>query len=156
MNPELYTEKAWNSISNLPQYADRYGAQALESTHLFKAMLDDGPAGLAQRILSKAGVNVAQLDMQLDDHLSKQPKVSDTSNKVMGRTLGESLQKAATYKTQFGDGFISVEHLLLAVAETNGFTKTVIQNTGMTLEKLKTATSEIRGANKVTSRNPGR
>lgn len=55
MNPELYTEKAWENIAKLPGYGDKYGTQFLEATHILRSLLDDGPAGLAQRILFKAG-----------------------------------------------------------------------------------------------------
>ncbi len=62
MNPERYTEKAWNAISTLPAYAEKYNQQYAEATLVLKALLDDGPAGLTQRVLKKAGVDISSFE----------------------------------------------------------------------------------------------
>jgi ATP-dependent Clp protease ATP-binding subunit ClpB len=154
MNPELYTEKAWEAIGKLPQYADKYATQSLEATHLLRSLIDEGSDGLTQRIFDKAGVDVKLVDRKLEDHLGRQPRVSDTSQKRMGSSLQESLKKSGDFKKEFGDQFISVEHMLLAVSATDGFTKSLFRDVGTTTDALKKAASEIRGNNKVTSRNP--
>jgi len=66
----------------------------------------------------------------------------------------ECITKAGTLKTEFGDSFISVEHLFLAAAETTGFSQQVFKEAGVPLSKLKDAVKEIRGDKKVTTRNP--
>lgn len=154
LNPNLYTERAWESISKLPQYGQKYSTQTLESTHLLRALFDEGAAGLTQRILSKAGIDVALFDKKLEDFLKKQPKVSDTSSQVMGQTLTACLSTGITLRKEMGDQFVSVEHLLLASAATEGFTKKLITEVGSSSAKLKEAVDAIRGNNKVTSRNP--
>jgi hypothetical protein len=62
MNPELYTENAYLSITRLPMYADKYKTQHIEATHILKSILEEGPTGLAQRALTKAGINAANLN----------------------------------------------------------------------------------------------
>lgn len=153
MNPNIYTEKAWDAIGKLPSYGDKYSTQNLEACHLLRALLDEGAAGLTQRILAKAGVETKTLDRKLEDYLSKQPKVSDTSSKSIGRTMLNSLQIASKYKVDFADQFISTEHLLLGVADAEGFTKKLFSEMTST-QKLLEAVKSIRGKNKVTSRNP--
>lgn len=153
-NPNLYTEKAWDSLAKLTQYADKYSVQYVEAPLLLKSLLDDGD-GLAPRIVSKAGGDFKKIDKSLDEYIKKQPKVvGGDANKIMGRSTSECLTKAANIKREFGDQFISIEHLLLAAAETDGYTKTVFSENGVTLKQLKEAAVAIRGANKVTSRNP--
>jgi ATP-dependent Clp protease ATP-binding subunit ClpB len=154
MNPNFYTEKAWDNIGKLPAYGDKYGTQFLEATHMLRSLLDDGAAGLAQRIMFKAGVDSKLIDSSLEEFLKKQPRVSDVSNKSLGRTAVEALTKANEFKREFGDQYVSVEHLLLAVASTDGFTKKVFSDAGSGLKQLKEAALEIRGNNKVTTRNP--
>ena len=154
MNPNLYTEAAWNNIQKLPGYGDKYSVQFLEATHLLKSLLDEGPSGLTQRILFKAGVDSKVVDKALEEFLKKQPRVSDTSNKSLGKSTVECLTKANDLKREFGDQFISIEHLLLAAASTDGFTRKVLSDNGATVQKLKDATMAIRGSNKVTTRNP--
>jgi len=153
MNPNLYTEKAFDAIAKLPQYADKFQTQMVEAPLLLRALLDD-KAGLGYRILSKAGVNGDNVVSNLDAHLSKQPKVSDTTNKSMGRSMMDCLNKATNLKREFGDSFVSVEHLLLGAADTDGYSKRVFSEVGTTLSKLKEAVLAIRGDNKVTTRTP--
>jgi ATP-dependent Clp protease ATP-binding subunit ClpB len=154
MNPNLYTEAAWNSIQKLPGYGDKYGAQFVEAIHLLKSLLDDGPSGLTQRILFKAGVDSKAIDKSLEEYIKKQPRVSDTANKSLAKSAVDCLKKANDFKAEFTDQFISVEHLLLAAASTDGFTKRVFVDAGSSVDKLKAAAMQIRGSNKVTSRNP--
>ena len=154
MNPQIYTEKAWDAIAKLPQYSKKYSTQYAEASLVLRGLLDDGPGGLAQRVIQKAGADYEKIDKSLEDHLLKQPKISDTSNISMGRTMNDCLAKAGQLKRDFGDQFISVEHLLLAVADTDGITKKVFVDGGSNLTKLKEAVMAIRGSNKVTSRNP--
>lgn len=61
MNPELYTENAFQSIIRLPQYADKYKTQYIEATHILKSILEEGPTGIAQRAITKVGVNPIKL-----------------------------------------------------------------------------------------------
>jgi ATP-dependent Clp protease ATP-binding subunit ClpB len=154
MNPEAYTEKAFEAVSKLPQYGDKYSTQALEASHLLKALIDEGPGGLAQRIITKAGLDAKLLDSKLEEQLRKLPRVSDTSTKTMGRSLQECFTKSFNYKKEFGDQYVSTEHILLGAAETDGITRRLFQDMSTSIPKLKDAVMAIRGNNKVTSRNP--
>lgn len=153
MDPNNYTEKAWNSIAKLPSFAEKYSTQYIESTHLLQSILDEGPGGLGHRILEKAGIDPVKLQADLEVHLHRQPKVSDTSKKSLGRSMTECLRKASELKAEYADDFISTEHLLLATAEVDGEAKRLIAKLGGSLPKLKAAVQSIRGHHKVTSRN---
>jgi len=154
MNPNMYTEKAWQAVSNMPQYGDKYSTQTLEATHLLKALLDEGPSGLTQRILAKAGIDTNSFDQKLDSHLRSLPRVSDVSNKRLGQSALSSLMKSISFKSEFGDQYVSVEHILLGVADTDGYSKKIFNEIGSGMDQLKTAVAAIRGSNKVTSRTP--
>merc|ERR1711871_1876970 len=65
-----------------------------------------------------------------------------------------TLKKAMEYKREFGDSFISIEHLVLAIADIDGPVKTELRNMKIDVKQLKDAVQAIRGNNKVTSRNP--
>ena len=56
-NPELYTETAYASISKLPNYANTYKTQYVETSHMLKSLYDEGPDGLMQIILTKCGIS---------------------------------------------------------------------------------------------------
>ena len=123
---------------------------------VLRALCDEGPTGLAQRVIKQAGVEYKKMDQKLEDALQKQPRTSniDPSQVAMGRSMSDCLSKAGQLRRDFGDQFISVEHLLLASADTDGITKNVFRDIGMSTTQLKEAIMAIRGNNKVTSRNP--
>jgi ATP-dependent Clp protease ATP-binding subunit ClpB len=153
MNPNSYTEKAWEAIQKLPQYGDKYSAQYVEAPILFKSLLDEGQGGLTQRILAKTGTNINVIDKTLEDYLNKQPKVSDTSQKALGKSMIDALNKAQQIKKEFEDSFVSVEHLFLAVADSDSYIKRLLSDNGVKLNQLKDAVKSIRGSAKVTTRS---
>jgi len=153
MNPQLYTERAWEGIAKLPQYGDQYQNQMLEATHLLKALLDEGGEGLTQRIFKKEEVDLQAVENSLESYMGRQPRISDTSQKSVGKSLEAALTKAGALKSEFGDSFISVEHLLLAMCSDTTVAG-ILAAGGATQSKLRAAAEEIRGSNKVTTRTP--
>eukprot|EP00953_Heterococcus_sp_UTEX-ZZ885_P009650 5669-Heterococcus_DN1.PRE.1 len=155
LNPELYTEKAWEAVTRLPALADENGAQMVETELLLKSLLNEGPQGLASRILYKAGADTAGLESELDKYIANQPRVSNVSNKVMGNVLTKVMTAAQKSKVEFGDKFCSIEHLVLALAaEDTRFTAREFGRQGITTAKLQDAVKEIRGSQKVLTKNP--
>lgn len=153
MDPSLYTEKAYEALAKLPQYGDKYQTQRMEAVHLLRSLLDEGPGGLTQRIISKAGVNSNTISQKLDDYLQKQPKVSEYSNKMLGSTLLEALKTSNTLRQQYKDQFISVEHLFLGVISADSTTRKLFNDVGASEKQLTEAVKAIRGTNTVTSKN---
>ena len=73
----------------------------------------------------------------------------------MGQTLQKVMAAASQAQVEFGDGFVSIEHLFLALArEDTRFTRRALQNQGSDQNKILEAVKGIRGSQKVTSRNP--
>ena len=65
-----------DAIAKQAQYCDKYQTQYVEAPLLLKALLDEGKAGLTQRILFKAGADCMVLERSLEDYLKQQPKIS--------------------------------------------------------------------------------
>jgi len=152
-NPNLFTEKAWEAIAHTPDIVKQNQQQQIESEHLMKALLEQ--EGLANSIFSKAGVNVQKLRDRTDQFIQRQPKVSGSSSSVyLGRSLDTLLDRADAYRKEFGDEYISIEHLLLAYTKDDRFGKGIYQEFGLDERKLKEIIKQIRGSQKVTDQNP--
>ena len=80
--------------------------------------------------------------------------MSDTSSKSLGRTGQYCINKAMELRTELQDHYVSVEHLLLASAATEGFSKQLFINFKTDFNKLKEVVLSIRGNQTVTTRNP--
>lgn len=153
-NPNQFTEKAWEAIVRTPEIAKQFQHQQIESEHLMRSLLEQ--EGLASSIFNKAGVNVQKLRDRTNDFINRQPKVSGSSSSsvYLGRSLDTLLDRAEQHRKDFGDEYISIEHLVLAFAKDDRFGKTLFQEFGLDEKKLHTTIEQIRGSQKVTDQNP--
>lgn len=108
-----YTEAAWSAVASATKAADFYQANAVEAPFLLEVMLNPSKHGAgdsaesAKRVVSKvletAGVNVKEIRSGLEQHLSKQPKITgQTGQKMMGRDLPKVLESAKTIQSVLG------------------------------------------------------
>ncbi|NES94036.1 MAG: ATP-dependent chaperone ClpB [Desertifilum sp. SIO1I2] len=152
-NPNQFTEKTWEAISRLPDMVKSAQQQQLESEHLMKSLLEQD--GLAGSILTKAGANLQRLRERTEEFINRQPKISNTGGSVyLGRSLDALLDRAEAYRKEYGDDFISIEHLVLAFCKDDRFGKSLYQEFKLDESKLKNIISQIRGSQKVTDQNP--
>ena len=150
---EQFTEKAWAAIMSAQQLAQNRRHQQLESEHLLRALLDQ--QGLAGRILDKAGVSPPALQTAVETYLSQQPSLTNAPDSVfLGKGLNALLDQAETLKQSYGDSFISIEHLLLALADDGRCGRQLLSQAGTDTSRLKTAINAVRGSQKVTDQNP--
>jgi ATP-dependent Clp protease ATP-binding subunit ClpB len=150
---EQFTEKAWAAIMSAQQLAQNRRHQQLESEHLLKALLDQ--ESLAGRILDKAGVSPPALQTAVETYLNQQPALSNAPESVfLGKGLNAVLDRAETLKLSYGDSFISIEHLLLALADDGRCGRQLLSQAGTDASRLKTAINDVRGSQKVTDQNP--
>ncbi|EPS68286.1 hypothetical protein M569_06476, partial [Genlisea aurea] len=149
-----FTEMAWQAIVSSPDVAKENKNQIVETEHLMKALLEQ-KNGLARRIFSKAGVDNTQLLEATEKYIQRQPKVfGDSAATMLGRDLDGLIQRAREYKKEFGDSFVSVEHLVLGYAQDNRFGKQLFKDFQLSLEKLKGAIKTIRGNQTVIDQDP--
>ena len=152
-NPNQFTEKTWEAIVRTPDIAKQNQHQQIESEHLMKSLIEQ--EGLATSIFNKADVSVQRLRDKTDEFIRRQPKVSSPGDSVyLGRSLDSLLDRAEKFRQEFGDDYISIEHLVLAYAKDDRFGKALFQEFGLNESKLKEIIKQVRGSQKVTDQNP--
>ena len=150
---ELFTEKAWAAIVAAQQLAQQKRQQQMESEHLFAALL--AQQGLAGRILEKAGVDLGTVSQKIDAFIAGQPSLSSPPDNVyLGKGLNTVLDQANELKGSYGDSYIAIEHLLLALAIDDRCGKQLLSQAGTNADKLRDAVTAIRGSQTVTDQNP--
>ena len=150
---ELFTEKAWAAILSAQNQAQKRRHQQLESEHLLLALLEQD--GLASRILEKAGVTPSVLQTNLESYLNQQPALQSAPESVyLGKGLNSLLDRSESLKQEYGDSYISVEHLLLALAGDPRCGQRLLTQVGADAKALKTAIDAVRGSQTVTDQNP--
>lgn len=152
-NPNQFTEKAWEAIAHTQDVAKTARQQQIETEHLMKAMLDQDR--LATSILNKAEVSVPGVREATESFIKKQPQVSGNSDSVyLGRSMNSLLDRAESYRKEYQDDYISIEHLILAYLKDDRFGKSLFQKFKLDENRLKLTIADIRGNQKVTDQNP--
>ncbi len=152
-NPQKFTEKSWDAIVRTPDIAKENKHQQIESEHLMKSLLEQ--EGLATSIFNKADISVQRLRDKTNDFIDQQPKVANLGNSVyLGRSLDTLLDRAENFRKEFGDEYISIEHLIIAYGEDDRFGKSLFKEFGLDENKLKEIIKQVRGSQKVTDQNP--
>ena len=150
---EQFTEKAWAAIVEAQNLAQSNRHQHLESEHLLLALLQQN--GLAGRILTRSGVDASRFQSTVESHLKRLPSLGSPPDSVfLGRSINATLDKAKTLRDQFGDSYIAIEHLLLALAEDDRCGRQLLQQVGLDASKLKEAVAAVRGNQTVSDQNP--
>jgi ATP-dependent Clp protease ATP-binding subunit ClpB len=152
-NPEQFTEKAFQAITNTLDIAKAAQQQQMETEHLLKSLLEQD--SLATSILTKAGVNLNQFRQELDRYIHKQPKISGGISAVyLGRSVDALLDRADKYRKEYQDEFISIEHIILGYPQDDRFGKQFFAEFKLDESNLKATITQIRGSQTVNDRNP--
>lgn len=151
MNLNNYTIKAQELISKAQQLAFNSQNPNIETEHLLKALLseEDSPV---EFLLKKNNVNVNFVESKIDESISKLPKISSGEPaQVVSRDLNNVLLKANAGLKTFGDEFVSVEHLLLALLQASDNTAKLLKDAGLTEKGLIAAIKDLRKGSTISS-----
>jgi ATP-dependent Clp protease ATP-binding subunit ClpB len=158
MDPNRLTENAQNAVRQAQNEAQRHGQRQIEAEHLAAALLGQAD-GVAGRVVEKAGGNVQTLVQKLRQAIERLPRVSGggaTSGQVyVSPRVNEVFNIAEAEAQRMKDEFVSVEHLLLALAGLkDGPVAEALRSASLTRDKLLEALAAVRGGQRVTSQNP--
>ena len=155
MNIEKYTQKMQGAILDAQSIANSYGHQQLEIAHVHYAIISDSD-GLIPKLLEAMNVDVNSLKADLKSDLEKLPKVSGSSAQLyMSSELNNVLTKAEKIASDFKDEYVSVEHLYLAILDSNNQeVSRSMTKYGINKDEFMKALTMVRGNQRVTSQNP--
>ena len=117
MNFDNYTIKSQEAIQKAQQIATASTHQSIETGHLLKGILEVDE-NVTPFILKKLGVNINIFKQTLDKIIESYPKVSG-GNQYLSQNANNALNKATSYLKEFGDEYVTIEHLLLGLLNGN-------------------------------------
>ncbi|OMD92225.1 ATP-dependent chaperone ClpB [Paenibacillus odorifer] len=155
------TQKLQEAVAAAQSLASDSGHQEIDNLHLLKALLQQ-QEGLLPRLLQKMNIPVAELMRSTDELLQRKPSISGSGASTVRRYASQSLihllEQAEKEAAKMQDEFVSVEHAVLAmVSDSSGENRELrdlFVRRGLTREKLMSVLAEIRGHQRVTSREP--
>jgi len=149
MNLEKFTIKSQEAVQRAQQLATEYGHQTIEPAHLMKGILETDE-NVTPYVFNKLGLNFNLIQQAIGSSLQSYPKVSG-GNQYLSRKANEALQKANSFLKEFGDEYVSIEHILLGILDIKDQVSQLLKDKGVTEKGLITAIRDLRKGSKVTS-----
>ncbi|KST60406.1 ATP-dependent chaperone ClpB [Methylobacterium sp. GXS13] len=152
MQIDTYTDHLKGSIQAAQSLAQRNGHQRLTPLHLLKALLNDED-GLAKQLVQAAGGRPDALATALDRDLAKLPSVEGggAGQIFLAPETARLFDRAEERARGAGDSFVTVEYLLLALAEAPDRPGELLREAGVTPTALDGAIAELRKGRKADS-----
>ncbi len=151
MNLNNFTIKSQEAVQQALTIANMNGQQAIENGHLLKAITEQDET-VTPFILKKLGINEQVFSKTLDSIVTSYPKVSG-GQPYLSNNANQTIAKATSYLKEFGDEYISIEHLLLGILASGDSVSKMMKDVGFTEKDLKAAIKELRKGSKVTSQS---
>ena len=149
-----FTQKSQEAILAAQAAAEHNGNSQVDPEHLLLALLDQSD-GVVPQVLTKLNLAMGALVQQVRTELNRLPRVSGDVQRTISPRLRTVLVRAHDELGQFGDEYVSTEHLLLSILENaGGAAQRILQQAGLTRDRLLQALREVRGTQRVTSPTP--
>ncbi|MFT6210960.1 MAG: ATP-dependent Clp protease ATP-binding subunit ClpB [Bacteroidia bacterium] len=149
MNLNNYTIKSQEALQAATQEALTNGQQAIETGHILKGILTVDE-NVTPFLLKKVGVNVDTFQAAVESQVKSYPKI-DGGQPYLSNKATQVLGKATNFLKQFGDEYVSIEHMLLALLDAGDTISQLMKDSGVSEKQLKAAITELRKGSTVNS-----
>jgi len=158
MEFEKMTRKVQEAVASAQNLALRKQHQQVDVEHLLLALMEQ-EGGLASSVLQKAQIQPGVLKERLERELDRLPRVvvsgdSGSEQIYITTRLNRVFADAQAEAKKYRDEYLSVEHLLLAIADDRGAAGKILKELGVQRDKLAKIIQDIRGNQRVTSMDP--
>ncbi|MEB2784707.1 ATP-dependent chaperone ClpB [Algoriphagus persicinus] len=153
MDFKQFTIKSQEAIQKALELASGAGQPAIEPAHLLKGILSEDE-NVTDFLFKKLGSNKQLISQKLEEQLAKMPRVSGGQQQpYLSNYSNQVLAKAKDYLKTFGDEYVAIEHVLLAILSGGDATAKILKEQGISEKPLIEAIKELRKGNKVTDPN---
>jgi len=148
MTFDKFTIKAQEAVQSAVNTAQRNGQQTIEPLHLLAGGMDKGK-DVVSYVFQKLGVNIQTVESAIGNEIAHLPKVSGGGEPYFSSESNQVMQRTMDISQKFGDEFVSIEPLLLALLKVNSSASRILKDAGCTEEIMKAAIKDLRQGSKV-------
>ncbi len=143
LDPNRWTLKTQEAVQEASRAAEAASNAEITPAHFLLAALGQ-EGGVAAPILDRMGVALLATRNRLQDAVAKLPHAYGGGSSQIGRDLSSAFERGVALQQEMGDEYLSVEHLLVVLAE----------ELGVDREQILQAVRDVRGSHRVTSKDP--
>ena len=153
MNYENFTIKVQEALQESSSIANKNDNAEISPEHVLEALLEQQD-GLIVPVVERIGVNANELNTRVKDLIKSNPKVSGAAQVYFSSQLQKILANAEKEMSALKDQYLSTEHLLLAMSESDGAAGDLLRKCGITHKAIIDALKAVRGNQTVDSQDP--
>ena len=149
MKTDQFTFKIQEILQESQQNAIDKSHQTVEDSHILKSIIDNDK-NIFPYVTTQLEINNSIVKSTVE-------KMIDSIPKVKGEFIGfsqnssKTLMKAVSNSKKMGDNYVSVDHLLISLIDSNSELSKVLNGFGYTAQKVKNVLSKMRQGEKVKS-----
>lgn len=153
MDYEHFTLKTQDALQNASALAQKNDHSEIGLEHLLSALLSQQD-GIVVPVIERVGVDVQNLQKQVDDLLDTYPKVTGNAQMTLSNEAQKVLAKAENEMTKLKDQYLSCEHILLSMTKSDSRVGELLNRNGLTYDAVLEALKSVRGNQTVDSQEP--
>jgi len=156
MRFDKFTLKLQEVFQESDGMAGTYGHQAIDVEHVLLALVRQCE-GIVPEMLKKLGADPRRVESEVENYLRGLPHVSGggASQRYISPRLKMVMDEAFAEAERLKDDYVSVEHVLIAVAgEKEGQAGDILRRHGVTKDTIFKILVDIRGDQRITDPNP--
>ncbi len=154
MRTDRFTQRMQEALQSAQSLANNRSHTEFDNEHFLIALLEQ-PEGVTKPLFEKLGINVANVQAQLEAAIAKRAQVHGlTAQTNPAAELLAILRQAEKEMAKLKDEYLSAEHYLLALSDSGVSAGKLLKSLGVTHAKLMQALQQVRGSQRVTDQNP--
>ncbi len=153
MQMDKLTIKSGQALQQAQRLAGEMKHPEIRPLHLLVSLVEQDE-GVVGPVLQRIGADPRAVAQSARQRLGQIAQVTGGTQPNASRSLTELLDKAEQATREFGDDYLSTEHLLLTLARGNGEATAILTKMGATPDGILTALRDVRGTARVTDQNP--
>lgn len=153
MNYDKFTIKTQEAIQEASSIAIKNDSSEIGCEHILQALLEQQD-GLIVPVIERIGVSAYELLNQVKQIISSNPKVTGSSNVYFSSEMQKVMAKAEVEMENLKDSYLSTEHLLLAMADSEGKTGDLLKKCGINHKSILESLKSVRGNQNIDNQDP--
>ncbi len=153
MNYEQFTIKTQDALQNASALAQQKDNSEIGLEHILISLIEQQD-GLVKPVIERIGASVSDLLYKLKEMLDSFPKVTGNVQMTLSSAAQRVLAKAEKEMADLKDKFLSTEHILLAMSQSEEKVGDLLRKSGITKETILESLKAVRGNQTVDSQDP--
>ncbi|MDQ6625208.1 MAG: AAA family ATPase, partial [Verrucomicrobiota bacterium] len=153
MRPDKFTQKMQEALQAAHDVVGQHNHAEISNEHFLTALLDQAD-GVTRPLLEKVGVAANTLRERLEQELKRRPSIHGSADLRISNELRATIDFAEREMAKLKDEFLSAEHYLIALSDSDNAAARTLKSLGVTRDKLMQALQQVRGSQRVTDQNP--